>query len=307
MAPPEGSIFDPAKKWAEERERRRMPLDGELKEEDSNNADSSDKKKAPTKKSTAGTKVIKATAADTIKESNQADKLKKELDRDIQKLSNLKTLKALQDTTCDTPHGRIHRIIKMLHIAVCDLKQGVLGASEAEILDILWALEEMEDFTRADKELADEKAAKKDAKEDDKDDKKSSKKDKDSKKKSSKPEEKPEKIVLSIDAQNLKALYKEGGDSRGSYKDSLKYARKLLRDHDDIITFQLTSMADRLPPLSRYNRKFQLEDWQCEVLEAIDNRQSAIVCAPTSRYVCCSECSYIPDILLIYLHICTFE
>ena len=29
----------------------------------------------------------------------------------------------------------------------------------------------------------------------------------------------------------------------------------------DIITFQLTDMPDRLPPLSRYNRQFKLEDW----------------------------------------------
>ena len=288
MAPPEGSIFDPAKKWAEERERRKLPLDGgDVKEEDSNNMDaaSSDKKKASSKKSTSGNKTVKVSAADTIKESNQAEKLKKELERDVQKLSNLKTLKALQDTTCDTPHGKIHRMLKMLHIAVSDLKGGVLGASEAEILDILWALEEMEDFSRADDELTKEKAAKKEAKDDEKDDKKSSKKEKDKEKdskKKSKADEKTEKIVLSADAQNLKTLYKEGGDTRGSYKDSLKFARKLLRDHDDIITFQLTSMADRLPPLSRYNRKFKLEDWQCEVLEAIDHRQSAIVCAPTS-------------------------
>ena len=41
-------------------------------------------------------------------------------------------------------------------------------------------------------------------------------------------------------------------------------------------------MYDRLPPLSRYNRKFNLEDWQCNVLEKIDNRESAVVCAPTS-------------------------
>ncbi len=50
----------------------------------------------------------------------------------------------------------------------------------------------------------------------------------------------------------------------------------------DIITFQLTDMPDRLPPLSRYNRHFKLEDWQCDVLQAIDDNKSAVVCAPTS-------------------------
>jgi len=41
-------------------------------------------------------------------------------------------------------------------------------------------------------------------------------------------------------------------------------------------------MHDRLPPLSKYNRKFKLEEWQCRVLDAIDNSTSTIVCAPTS-------------------------
>jgi len=55
-----------------------------------------------------------------------------------------------------------------------------------------------------------------------------------------------------------------------------------MKGKSNLITFQLTDMADRLPPLSRYNRQFKLEDWQCAILEAIDNRQSSVVCAPTS-------------------------
>jgi len=51
---------------------------------------------------------------------------------------------------------------------------------------------------------------------------------------------------------------------------------------ENLISFQLTEMADRLPPLSRYNRNFVLEPWQFDILEAIDNRESAVVCAPTS-------------------------
>jgi ATP-dependent RNA helicase DDX60 len=51
---------------------------------------------------------------------------------------------------------------------------------------------------------------------------------------------------------------------------------------ESLISFQLTKMPDRLPPLSRYNRQFKLEEWQCSVLAAIDDRQSAVVCAPTS-------------------------
>jgi hypothetical protein len=56
----------------------------------------------------------------------------------------------------------------------------------------------------------------------------------------------------------------------------------MMNGKKDIITFQLTDMPDRLPPLSRYNRHFKLENWQCDILDAIDKRRSAVVCAPTS-------------------------
>lgn len=283
MAPPEGSIFDPAKKWEEEKARRRVAL-SDIKEEA---AAAAEKKKSGGKK---GAEKKKSTA-DTIKESNAAEKLKKDHDRDLQKLSNLKTLRSLQDATCETSGGRIHRMIKMLHLAACDLRQGAVGSTEAEVLDILWALEGMSTFKNADEQIALEKASKKDSKDDIKKDKKDAKKDtkkesKDKDTKASKKEAKDateaKKVVLSLDAQLLKNLYKEGGDSRGTYKESLKYARKLMSGKESLISFQLTEMPDRLPPLSRYNRQFKLEDWQCSILNAIDERQSAVVCAPTS-------------------------
>ena len=282
MAPPEGSIFDPAKKWEEEK-KRRLKADSKNAKDEAAAVLAADKKKGSKKGGAA-----KKSTADTIKESNAVEKLKKDHERDLQKLSNLRTLKALQDATCETTGGRIHRMIKLLHIATCDLKQGSVGSSEAEVLDILWALEEMEAFRTADEELAKEKAAKKEAKEqeksDKKKDKKDSKKDKKVGEKDKKDDKKQEekKIVLSQEAKALRDIYKDGGDARGSYKDSLKYARKLMNGKDNLITFQLTEMPDRLPPLSRYNRRFQLEDWQCAILEAIDNKTSAVVCAPTS-------------------------
>ena len=46
------------------------------------------------------------------------EKAKKDLDRDLQKLANVKSLKALQDAFCDTKSGQIHRMLKMLHFAV---------------------------------------------------------------------------------------------------------------------------------------------------------------------------------------------
>jgi ATP-dependent RNA helicase DDX60 len=292
MAPPEGSIFDPAKKWEEEKERRRLE---ESQLQDSSNKDNDKKKSGGGGGKKGGAENKKKgtnSTADSIKATNAAEKMKKDFDRDLQKLSNLKNLKALQESTCETTAGKIQRMIKMLHLATCDLRQGAVNASEAEVLDILWALEEMPAFKQADELLSQEKAAKKDSKDDksgkDKD-KKASKKDvkKEKDKKSSKKDgadekEASAKVVLTAEAENLKVLYKEGGDSRGSYKESLKYARKLMNGKESLISFQLTDMPDRLPPLSRYNRQFRLEEWQCAILDAIDHRQSAVVCAPTS-------------------------
>lgn len=283
MAPPSGSIFDPAVKWDEEKERRRVEAEKDNEEKAAAAAAAAKNKKKGGKKQDK-----KKSTADSIKESNAAEKVKKDLTRDLEKLSNLRTLKLLQETTCDTMSGKIHRMIKMLHLAACDLRQGAVGSSEAEVLDILWALEEMSVFKTADGEVTKEKEAKKQEKKGDKKDEKKSKKDKKDKKdkkkdkKEEEKSEKVEKIVLSPEAHTLKGLFKDGGDSRGSYKDSLKYARKLMSGKENLISFQLTEMADRLPPLSRYNRKFQLEPWQCDILQAIDNRESAVVCAPTS-------------------------
>jgi hypothetical protein len=162
MAPPEGSIFDPAKKWEEKREKRRI----EKIEEDL----ASLVLKVPEKKKSSGKKGSSQgkMTADSIKESNQAGKVKKDHERDLQKLSNLRTLKTLQEATCETSSGKIHRMIKMLHLAVSDFKQGSVNASEAEILDILWAIDENITFRKAEEELTKEKIAKKDAKDSDK-------------------------------------------------------------------------------------------------------------------------------------------
>merc|ERR1712157_431964 len=128
MAPPEGSIFDPVKKWEEEKERR--------------------KQKEPVKEVKK-----KKKQSDIIRDSNAADKLRKDHERDLQKLSNLRSLKALQEASCETESGKVHRMLKMLHLSVCDLKEGSVNSSEAEVLDILWALEEMSTFTSSEKEI----------------------------------------------------------------------------------------------------------------------------------------------------------
>ena len=73
MAPPEGSIFDPAKKWDEEKKRRQKAVADGAKE-DAAAAAAADKKKGSNKKGGGA----KKSTADSIKESNAAEKLKKE-------------------------------------------------------------------------------------------------------------------------------------------------------------------------------------------------------------------------------------
>ena len=79
----------------------------------------------------------------------------------------------------------------------------------------------------------------------------------------------------------------EEGELCYKYRKDVKKAlslRKKEKDGEkrDMVKFQLVEMHDRLPPLSRFNRTFKLDDWQCRVLEMVDQELSAVVCAPTS-------------------------
>ena len=153
----------------------------------------------------------------------------------------------------------------------------------------------MDIFKSADEEIAKEKLEKKARKKNEKEKKDKKEKDKKDKKKDKKGGDGEDNAVaLSDNAKILKSFY----DDKGlSYKDSLKTARSWMKNHkSDIIRFQMLKMHDRLPPLSRYNRKFKLEEWQCRVLAAIDKEQSTVVCAPTSSgktllstYTCAKE------------------
>lgn len=50
--------------------------------------------------------------------------------------------------------------------------------------------------------------------------------------------------------------------------EQVKKARDL-RKKTDLVAFQLTKMHDRLPPLSVYNRKFKLDEWQVGCLSSV--------------------------------------
>ncbi len=57
----------------------------------------------------------------------------------------------------------------------------------------------------------------------------------------------------------------------------------LLKMKINLVEFQLNLLSDRLPPLVNFStNSLKLDQWQTELLELIDQDQSAIVCAPTS-------------------------
>ncbi|GMI28936.1 hypothetical protein TeGR_g13296, partial [Tetraparma gracilis] len=194
---------------------------------------------AKNKKKEKKVKEPKMSKKDAIIAANNKDKAKKSHEKDAQKMSNNTTLASLQKAKVDTDTGKLQRMLMMLKISVENLKAGKENASEEEMFDILWALEEMSIFKMADEEL---KARKLD-----------------------------KTLKLSSAAETLKTC-----------KDAVKDARKKMEKTKDIVTYQMNKMPDRLPPLSIYNRKFNLEKWQCDVLSAVDRAESAIVCAPTS-------------------------
>ncbi len=347
MGPPEGSIFDPRTVWDAEKEKRKLaaeaaaaaaevsdpgapkPVDPSLSKSQAAAARKAEKDKAKAKKNEP-----KLSKAEQIKLANAEKQAKKSHGKDVEKMSNNNSLEALQNTKVDTDTGKLQRMLKMLHLAVHHLTRGDKNASEEEVFDILFALEEMKIFKDAEEELEKEKKGKssksdsKAAKDEDDDDddvddlkekvEKYEKKVKKAKKKGdstaedeakSKLEKYQKKLVkaeakkaeaskakstskkskkdandgdgpiqLSENAKILKMLFSEN-----DYKTSIKHARKLLDSHkSEIVKYQMTRMSDRLPPLSVYNRKFKLEEWQCNVLGAIDRGESAIVCAPTS-------------------------
>ena len=140
----------------------------------------------------------------------------------------------------------------------------ILGGSvaiehKAEAYDVLWAIEKIPLFERAEKETLAAKSERDAEKA-----KKSSKKEKEKASKKSTPLS-PEAALVYDHRKDLKKV-------------------RSWRDNEDggIVPFQLEQMNDRLPPLSKYNRVFKLDEWQCRVLELVDMNKSAVVCAPTS-------------------------
>jgi hypothetical protein len=135
MAPPDGSIFDPRVAWASEK-----PL---FLSREANLAAPA----LPAAAAAAVPKKEKKKKALSKKELMMAENSKrlekKSHEKDAEKMANNKSMSSLQSASTTTTIGKLQRMLKMLSIAVQDIKGGKASASQEEMFDILWALEEL--------------------------------------------------------------------------------------------------------------------------------------------------------------------
>ncbi|KAG5178944.1 P-loop containing nucleoside triphosphate hydrolase protein [Tribonema minus] len=197
-------------------------------------------------------------------QAENAKKLYEELEqKDLEKLRNASgksQRQMLHSMKMSTPFGRLSQLLEILTDAV-------EARDKKTAFDVFWAIESMPQFGTA---MEEERVAKA-AEDGDKKDKKKDKKDKD--------KEKDGKKSKSSSGASVKRS--KEAQLVGNYKKVIKKVLKL-REEEDMVVFQLTEMADRLPPLSRFSTGWKLDDWQKRVLAVVDRHQSAIVCAPTS-------------------------
>ena len=183
------------------------------------------------------------------------------MDTDIERLdSAAKTMKKGKKVILSTilavkPLTNFGKLRKLMMI----LSGSIVNEDRSEAYDVLWAVEKMDLFKTAEAEVLAAKSEKEAEKE-----KKSSKKDKDKSSKKSTPRSREAELVH-------------------DHRKDLKKVRSWRSDEPKgIVYYQLEHMNDRLPPLSKYDRVFKLDDWQCHVLNLVDQNKSAVVCAPTS-------------------------
>eukprot|EP00953_Heterococcus_sp_UTEX-ZZ885_P029697 15745-Heterococcus_DN1.PRE.4 len=231
-----------------------------------------------TKKSSKAAPKAKVVNKKELIQAENAKKLYEDLEqKDLEKLKNAggKSQRGmLQGLKMATPFGRLSQLLEILSDAV-------EARDKKTAFDVFWAIESLslyaaaadeeksakavgDDVTTDDKDSDKKKSKKDDKKKDKKDDKKDSKKDSKSSSSSAKPVKKSKELALVA-----------------SYKKVIRKAQKM-REEEDLVVFQLTDMADRLPPLSRFSTGWKLDDWQKRVLAVVDEHRSAIVCAPTS-------------------------
>ncbi len=212
-----------------------------------------------------GTKgAVKLTKKEAIQEDNARKLVEEEMRKDVEKLKNATTGKSqramLYTLKLNTPYGRLNQLLEILSDAV-EMRD------KRTSFDVLWAIEELPIYKEV---IAEEAEAADSAKNDNV--KKSDKKGKDN----SKTDKKGGKMTTIKKPKRSKA-----GQLANDFRKAIKMAR-MMRTEENLIVFQLTEMADRLPPLSRFVQGWKLDEWQKRVLRVVDERRSAIVCAPTS-------------------------
>eukprot|EP00937_MAST-01D_sp_MAST-1D-sp2_P001487 g1487.t1 len=254
-----------------------------------------------------------------MRAANDAKLNKKAIEVDTQRLERLgKTnMSAVMEAKMETDLGVLTQMLMVLQQSMKSASMHSLEGKESfrDAFDTLWEIEskpmyrdlrqhaaavkKLESETKDEVEKANKKLKKKEkkekekAKEAGKDGKKDKKKDKEKKDKKKDPDEEAKKA--------RKQYLEESGDAYlgdklklyKTYKKTLKEVEKAFAEHD-MLQFQLTSMANYLPPLNIWaGGKWSLDGWQKDVLRAVDRKQSVIVAAPTSSgktvcstYVC---------------------
>ena len=72
---------------------------------------------------------------------------------------------------------------------------------------------------------------------------------------------------------------------KSEYRDTLSLVKDWIKEQipsSKSAIYQLTQMHDRMPPLTRFKKKFRLDEWQQRALCAVEDRRSLLICAPTS-------------------------
>ena len=252
-----------------------------------------------------GGKAAEMVAANIAKLSQKATQL------DQERLSKLHIDK-IRDARMETPLGTLTQLFMVLAARIDKASMHSSGGKECfrDAFDTLWeieslpiyvklkaqnsALKSVEEGAEKDAEKAAKKAKKKAKEKVEKDAEKAKERAAAGKEpKKDKKDKKEEKELIDVTKEVKKARrawVEEQADPNleeklkllKEYKKVLRRTEKAFAEHD-MLKFQLTEMANYLPPLNLWGQgKFSLDGWQKDVLEAVDRCQSVIVAAPTS-------------------------
>ena len=185
--------------------------------------------------------------ADKIKEDNDEKMRVDGILAEITRIRNCKKNLTPLIRDMKTQEGRIVLLVELLNIAFSTAIEKRVNEAFHEAYEILWAIEAVGlidfDAPWPDKKKVDYKTVFPQKREDD-----------------------------------IKLVYDK-------YRDAQKLVAKVQAhrsDRDDLIKLQLTVMSNSLPPLSKYNFDFKLDDWQKKALQWIEEEKSVIITAPTS-------------------------